>query len=255
MIIVSNNLVLNNQWYGRTINDVLRVFIIPYYTKIQKTFNQDNFSCGLVEMFESNQTPNILLNDKVSLEIEFKEPKLSPNDVNKDITIDLKEIKSLLRVNDELDVNSAKILIVKFNKDFWVLNFDFRYNKWTASVQYDRAKEFLSGCKTILRKKEYCPHVIIYLLRSTAELIIDTILSLRRQSNKRNQHKERIEKLKIPLIESHFSAEFCSMFILLSEEKNPARYASKDYTNKYEKKYFQKNILILEKEFQKISID
>ncbi|GAH20503.1 unnamed protein product, partial [marine sediment metagenome] len=114
-----------------------------------------------------------------------------------------------------------------------------------------RSQEFLSSCKTMLRKKEYCPHVLIYLIWSTAELILDVKFLLHAQKTKKT-HEARKKKLEGPLGTSLFSPEFLSLLLTHYDIKNDARYADDDYSKKYCRAFFRKQVKILEKEINQI---
>lgn len=251
MPFVPNKLVEKNEGYGRTINQFFDLWIKPYFKKKKLKFNKQKFGSALIELFDDGKKPKIRLNNEVKIEIEFKKPKIKPEDVGKNIPVDLKEIKSLSWSEKGLDENSAKVLVARFNKHWWILNFDFRYNKGNAKKILTRAQEFLSSCKTILRKKEYCPHVLIYLIWSTAELILDAKFLLHAQKTKKT-HQARKEKLEGPLGDSFFSPEFSSLLLIHYDIKNDARYAGDDYSKKYDRAFFRKQVKILEKEINSI---
>ena len=149
-----------------------------------------------------------------------------------------------------MDENSAKVLLVRFNKDWWILNFDFLYNQGDAKKKIGRAQEFLSACKTMLRKKEYSPHVLIYLIWSTAELILDAKFLLHGQKTK-NDHDERKKKLISPIGNSFFSPNFQSLLLTLYKIRNGARYGNKDYSRKYSIKDFRAYVKTLGEEMRK----
>lgn len=251
MLFVQNSSVEKNENYGRTINEIFDLWIKPYFKKKNQEFDKQKFGAALIELFDDRREPKIRLNEEVKIEIEFHSPKIKPEDVGKQISVDLKEIKNLSWSQRGLNENSAKILVVRFNEDWWFLNFDFRYNQGNTKKKLHRAKEFLSGCKTMLRKKEYVPHVLIYLIWSTAELILDRKFLLHAQKTK-NNHYERRKKLEGPLGTSFFSHEFSTLLLTLYSIKNGARYADNDYTDKYSRKDLQRQVKILEKEITRI---
>lgn len=251
MPLVQNKLVEKNEGYGRTINQFFDLWIKPDFKKKKRKFEKEKFGAALIELFDNGRKPKIRLNQEVKIEIEFHSPKIKPEDVGKQIPIDLKEIKGLSWSQKGLDENSAKVLVARFNKDWWILNFDLRYNQGNVKKILGRAQEFLSGCKTVLRKKEYCPHVLIYLIWSVAELILDAKLLLHTQKTKKS-HRKRKEKLKSPLGVSFFSPEFSSLLLTLYSIKNGARYADGDYSKKYDQKSLRKQVRILEKEIERI---
>jgi len=253
---VNNKLVEENEGYGRTINQFLTLFIGPYFKEWGRVFNKQKFRIALIELFDEGRKPKIKIGKNVQVEVTFKHPKIKPEDVGKQIPIDLRDIKDITWPSTGLSEDSAKILVMRFNKDWWILDFDFRYNKGNAQKKLSRAREFLSSSKTIVRKKEYSPHVSIYLLWATAELIFDVKLMLHAQEVKgnKNAHGEKKKKLAGPLGEALVSPEFKNLFLNLHKRRNGARYGNKDFSKKYSIEYFRKQLRILEKEIDSINI-
>lgn len=250
-MIVNNKKVEDNEDYGRTINQCLELFVLPVYKRQNLKFEKEKFRVALVELFDDGRKPKIKLNKDVPILIEFNKRQLTKEDIGKPVSIDLREIKNISWHENLLDKDSARILVLRFNLDWWVLNFDFRYNQGTVKEKVKRAKEFLSACKTIIRKKELYPHVLVYLLWSTAELIVDSMLLLHAQKTEKN-HRARNEKIKSILGESLFSAEFSTLFLLLSNDKNPSRYGDGDYAKKYPRKLLVKHVQVIEQEISRL---
>ncbi len=249
-IVVKHEDVIQNQNYGRSINQILTWHVKPILGKGKDCFVMEDFRAVLVEMFDDGRSPLVKLNGDFKMSIEFKSPKINPSDVGKNISMDLREIKEISWVDTETDGNSGKIMIIRFNKDYWLLNFDFRYNKKDAKKKAERANEFLSVCKTVIKKKEFCPNVFVYLIWSCAELILDTKLFLFAQKPKTN-HDDRLKKLKI-WEKSFFSQEFADLFARISSVKNEARYALGGNFN-YLKKQGISDVKILQKEIRTIT--
>lgn len=249
-MIVRHADVVGNENYGRSINQILTWHVKPTLADGKSYYEMENFRAVLVEMFDDGRSPVIKLNGDFKMSIEFKSPKINPSDVGKNISMDLKEIKEISWIDAETDGNSGKILIVRFNKDYWLLNFDFRYNKKDAKKKAERAKEFLSVCQTIMRKREFCSNVLVYLIWSCAELILDTKLFLFAQKPKPT-HGDRLKKLNI-WKKSFFSQEFADLFAEISEIKNEARYVH-DGSLRYSKIKGQKAVKILKKEIASIT--
>lgn len=233
MPLVSNELVKNNAGFGRTINQCIDLFVKPYLKKSGQTYNQDTFRTALIEIFDQGRKPKVKFGTDVSIKIEFNKGRtLSKKDIGKPVTLDLREIKDISWHEGDLDVNSAKILIMRFNKGYWVLNFDFRYNQKIVEEIKARATEFLEGTKTLLRKKLFTPHVLIYLLWSAAELTLDARLRQHAQETK-NNHYVRKQLLEGGAGLSLVSRQFRDVLLKMYKIKNDARYANKDFTRKY----------------------
>ncbi len=246
-VLVPNNLVEKNEGYGRTINQFFDIWLKPYYKELRQKFDKQKFEATIIELFDDGRNPKIKLGDNAQIEIEFKKPKIKPEDVGKNISVELKEIKSVNWPSKGMDKNSAKVLLLRFNKDWWILNFDFRYNQGNAKKKIGRAEEFLSACETMLRKKDYCPHVLVYLIWSTAELILDAKFLLHAQKTN-NSHYKRQEKLKSPIGNSFFSPNFQTLLLTLYKIRNGARYGNKDYSRQYNIKDFRKYVKTLKEE-------
>lgn len=253
MPLVHNESVEKNEGYGRAINQVFDLYIRPYFKDRGHRFEWEKFRTAIIELFDDERRPRIRTGTDVPIEIVFDPQKrtVSPADVGKSTSIDLREIKKISWHEGVLDNNSAKVLVMRFNKDWWILNFDFRYNQGTARQKLKRAQEFLSSCKTLARKRELSPHTLLYLLWSAAELIIDAKLSLHAQRTRRN-HRERQEKLKSQLGAAIFSPEFSTTFLSLSQVKNGARYGDVNYSKKYDRKSVRSMISTIEKEIPEI---
>lgn len=248
MPVVSNKLVKNNTGFGRTINQCIDLFIKPYLKESGQAYSQDTFRTALIEIFDQGRKPKVQFGTDVSIKIEFKQGRvLSKKDIGKPITLDLREIKDISWHEGDLDANSAKILIMRFNKDYWVLNFDFRYNQKIVKEIKARAAEFLGGTKTLLRKKVFTPHVLIYLLWSAAELTFDARLRQHAQETK-NKHYVREQSLKGGTGQSLVSREFRDVLLEMYKIKNDARYANKDFTGKYDRKELKRIYRTIAKE-------
>lgn len=107
--------------FGKVINKVRK----EYVKSELKQRNLDNFTAAAIEIFEDNKH-KVYLDNEIQISIEFKNKKISPDDTGKNINIDLQEIKNLSWKDPKLTKNSAKILIVHFNKDWWVYWADFK---------------------------------------------------------------------------------------------------------------------------------
>ena len=120
-IFVQNQNVESNQSFGQVINKVKDQFVIPElkHRKIA------DFKAAGVEIFNDGKY-KVYLDNEVQILIEFKNKKISPSDTGKAINVDLQEIKNLSWSDPNLIKNSAKILIIHFNKDWWIYWADFK---------------------------------------------------------------------------------------------------------------------------------
>lgn len=123
-IFVQNENVKNNQSFGQLINKVNKEYIEPEL----KQRKLSDFASAGIELLP-NGTKKVYLNDEVQLLLEFKKKRVNPNDVGKPISIDLHEIKDIKWHDKKLDRNSAKILVIHFNKDWWIWVADFKNRK------------------------------------------------------------------------------------------------------------------------------
>lgn len=250
MIIIPNKEVENSQNYWNSIQQALSLWINPYLEENKKVW----FRIALIELFDDKRWSKLYFDNEVRLEIEFNKEILTDATIGSKYQPNLIDIKDITWVIDDLDWNSAKILIFKYDQDNWILDFDFRYNQSDAKRSINRAYEFLYSAKCIVWWTEYTPNVLIYLLWSVAELIIDAKLSLLAQRPENNKsHTEK--KTKVILLESFFSSEFSSLFLEISWIKNSARYADFDHKNSFpDCDIFNQKIDILEREISTIQL-
>lgn len=123
-IFIPHNNVESNQSFGQAINKARVEYIEPELRRRNIT----SFTVAGVEIL-GDKSRKVYLNGEVQLIIEFKDRKIKPSDTSKPIKIDLHEIKNVKWHSKKLDKNSAKILIVRFNNDWWILDMDFKKNK------------------------------------------------------------------------------------------------------------------------------
>jgi len=133
---IPNKNVKNDVSFGEIVNQIVKDFIRSELKKRKIT----QWSNALIEIFDDGKT-KIALDDEVKMIMEFKKPKVKQNDVGRPITVNLKEIKNLTWDKTNVDKKSAKILILHFNKNWWVLNTDFRNNK-TLKEKYKVKRTF-----------------------------------------------------------------------------------------------------------------
>ncbi|MFH1128004.1 MAG: hypothetical protein V1699_01130 [Candidatus Omnitrophota bacterium] len=246
-MIVPAKLVEENKDFGRTINQLIEIFI----NKEMKKRNINEFRVAIVEIFDDGKLPKVYLNEEAKFRLSFKNKKLDQNSIGQ-IIRDLREIKEIEWHEGVLDKDSAKFFIIKWNKDYWILDFDFRYNKGTAKTRLERAKEFLECVKYLDVSKT--PHPIIYLLWSVCELIIDSELYLLPQQKPKKAHRDRKEKIeKFGSTSNIFSQDFIDIFNKFSEEKNNARYGG-EIKMPVDKDFVNNTIKIIERTIQDIQI-
>lgn len=125
MLIIPNQNVVNNESFGQFINKLKDEFIEPELRKR----NASLFSSALIEVL-SDDSSNVYLDDEFELVVEFKEKKLNPNDLGKNITLDIKDIEDVNWKNKNINKNSAIILVIRFNDNWWLLKADFKTHKY-----------------------------------------------------------------------------------------------------------------------------
>jgi hypothetical protein len=123
-IFVPHENVEKGQSFGQLINSVQKEYITP---ELQKR-GLNTFAVALVEIPLNGSGP-VHLDDEVTLSIGFKNRKVNPADAGKPLTIDLHEIKDIDWQSGKLDPKTAKILLVRFSKDWWILKADFKKRK------------------------------------------------------------------------------------------------------------------------------
>jgi len=120
-IFVPNENVNNDRSFGQVINKVNREYLEP---ELKRRKVAGFVSAGIE--ISPNGTYKVYLNNEVQLMLEFKNRKVSPKNVGKPININLHEVKDVKWHDKNLSKDSAKILVVHFNKDWWILSTDFK---------------------------------------------------------------------------------------------------------------------------------
>ncbi|MFY9493204.1 MAG: hypothetical protein WAP55_01890 [Minisyncoccia bacterium] len=123
-IFVPNENIEKNQSYGQAINRAVKEFIEPEL----KRLSLKNFNVAGVEIMPDGNR-RISFDSSVQIMLEFKSRKLSPNDTGKPIKIDLQELKDVKWHDPTLGKESARILVVRFSKDWWIWDADFKKMK------------------------------------------------------------------------------------------------------------------------------
>lgn len=243
-IIIPDKLVKEDNGYGRTINQLMEIFVLKKMKK--RKIKEEDFKAAIVEIFNDSREPKVHLNEEAKFVFSYKDK--APNEKGP-IQVKLEELKDIKWHDKELDSNSARFFILKWNENYWVLNFDFRYNKAIVKEKIERAKEFLNASKK-LNINDFL-NVLIYNLWSCAELIIDAKLFLIAQlSQNTTEHKERKKQLrKFRKTSNIFSDEFCDYFLKLSSDKNNARYGGK-IKNKFTETFASQIMEVFKKELE-----
>lgn len=135
----------SNLSFGQLINNIKNEYID---TELKRR-NMKSFGSAGIEFF-NNGTHKVYLNDEIQATIEFKNKKFKHSDQGKQIKIDLHDIKNLKWSDKQLATNSAKILIIHFNKDWWIYYADFKKNK-------NLEKKFVVTQTFKLRSGSYLP--------------------------------------------------------------------------------------------------
>lgn len=243
---ISNTLVKENSGYGRTINQLMEIFVLKEMQS--REIREKEFQAVIVEIFGDGRKPKIYLNEEAIFVLSYKDR--APNELGP-IKVNLDELKNIEWDDKVLDSNSAKFFILRWNND-WILHFDFRYNKTLANQRLTLAKNFLYVTKDI--KPDFL-NVIIYNLWSCGELIVDIKLLLMAQLPKdENRHARRNYQLKkFKKTSDIFSNDFCDYFLKLSSDKNAARYGG-IIKNKFTADFVSNIINVFEQELDSIRI-
>lgn len=125
VIFVPNKNVESNLNFGQVINKVNKEYIEPEL----KQRKVADFTAAGVEILQ-NGTHKVYLDSEVQLILEFKNRRINPSDTGKPISINLREIKDVKWHDKKLNKTSAKILVVHFNKDWWIWSADFKNRKY-----------------------------------------------------------------------------------------------------------------------------
>src|SRR3989344_7197404 len=123
-IFIPNENIEKDQNFGQAVNKAVKEYIKPEL----RCRNLKGFGSAGIEIF-SNGTHKVYFDNDVQIMLEFKNRKLNPNNTGKSVNVDLHEINDVKWHDKELNKNSAKILIIHFNKNWWIWGADFKKNK------------------------------------------------------------------------------------------------------------------------------
>lgn len=170
--------------------------------------------------------------------------------------IDLPDIKDISWDHHELGYSSKskKILIAKWG-DYWLIKYDFRLNKIKTKELLKRAREFESACKSELDSENLRPHVLVYILWSCGELIMDAHFTLSALSIRKNHEDRKNELDEGRLGHAVLSNDFIRNFRQLAEWKDGARYGSIDLSKKATAKVLSEMLGVIEKELENKEFD
>ncbi|RJQ28690.1 hypothetical protein C4571_03080, partial [Candidatus Parcubacteria bacterium] len=166
-IFIPNENIEKNQSFGQAANKAIKEYIEPELKRLSLT----GFSAAGIEIL-SDGTHKVCLDQDVQIMLEFKNKKIKPSDTGKAINVDLHEIKNVKWHDQKLSKSSAKILVVHFNKDWWIWDADFKKIKeleekfrvttthkirgggyLPLGMRRQEKKEFLQGWRTGLDKE------------------------------------------------------------------------------------------------------
>lgn len=250
---VPHGKVLDDVGLGKTINQLVTMFIKPELNRRGRF----DFRAAIIEMFDDGRDPIVHLDSEAKFMLGFRQGSVSESDVGKIKSVSLKDIESIHAVEEGMDPDSAKVFIIKWGKPkitHWVLSYDFRYNKGTAKEKLARATEFVAAAKLLNPGDHF--HVMIYLIWSALELLLDVRLYLLPNHKPAPFHKDRDKKLKkLSASTNIFSDDFCKAYTLFSRRKNKARYGEKvTVTRSFNISYFATTIAMLEVDIASINL-
>ena len=114
-IFIPNENIKKNLSFGQAVNKAIKEYVEPEL----KRRNLKGFGAVGIEILADGSS-KIFLDNEVVISIEFKDKKLNPSDTGKNINVDLQEIKNLKWADKNVSKKSAKILIVRFNQNWWI---------------------------------------------------------------------------------------------------------------------------------------
>lgn len=166
-IFIPNENIEKNQSFGQAVNKAVKEYIKPEL----KRLDLKGFGAAGIEILPDG-THKVYLDQNVQIMLEFKNRKINPNDTGKAINVDLHEIKDVKWHDQKLSKDSARILVVHFNKDWWIWDADFKEIKeleeefkvttthkirgggyLPLEMRKQEKKDFLQGWRTGLEKE------------------------------------------------------------------------------------------------------
>ncbi|MCC7432269.1 hypothetical protein IT412_01965, partial [Candidatus Peregrinibacteria bacterium] len=252
-IIVGDEFVQKNEEYGRTINQIVEFFISP----VLKEKKRSEFHAAYVELFDDGRPNRVLLDGEVKF-VAVLSPELQKKlkKIKKISGFQLSQITDITFSPTIATPNAAKILLIKWNKDLWVLNFDFRYNLDNLKRCLSLIPEYLASAQSAYQKQHF--NSAIFNLWAGTELLVDAkyCQEYRKMAAPKSRHYERLDKVStLPI----FTDDFKSLFVFLSKNYQIARYpgtAKIDFSTAPfpEKDFFENAIRLLNEEFKKLLI-
>lgn len=166
-IFIPNENIEKHQSFGQAVNKAVKEYIDPEL----KHLGRKGFGAAGIEILPDGKH-KVYLDQDIQIMLEFKNKKINPNDTGKAINVDLHEIKDVKWHDQKLSRDSAKILVVRFNKDWWIWGADFKNNKeleekfkvttthkirgggyLPLEMRKQEKKDFLRGWRTGLEKE------------------------------------------------------------------------------------------------------
>jgi len=120
-IFVPNKNVSEGVSYGQAINKALKEYVQPEL----KHRGMTTFSTAGIEILKGGKS-RVFLDGEVEVFIEFKNGKINPGDVGKDVKVSLEDIKDIGWQVPKTRNGAARIFLTRFNQDWWI---------WDANLQ------------------------------------------------------------------------------------------------------------------------
>jgi hypothetical protein len=174
--IVQNSLVQENEGFGRTINQLIELFVDPEIKKRGKK----GFQVAVIELFDDERKSKVYLDEDAPVfELKMKKSTFNKNSIGKTFKANLNEIQSIRVTDEKLDQDSAKVFLVKWGGEppsYWILGYDFRYNKGHVKTILNRTTEIIAAVARISLTQSST--VVLALLTSAFEMVVDAYLFL-----------------------------------------------------------------------------
>ncbi|MGB0757355.1 MAG: hypothetical protein ACPGO5_02770 [Patescibacteria group bacterium] len=123
-IFIPDKNIKSNDSFGQAVNKAH----LDYINSELKNRKLKGFTVAGVEIILSGKH-KVYFDGEVQMSIEFKDKKLKPSDKGKNISLNLHDIKDIKWQDPKLKKNAARILIWRFNNDWWIWDADFKQNK------------------------------------------------------------------------------------------------------------------------------
>ncbi len=216
-IIVRQQDVAANENYGRTINHTIELFI----NRELAQRGQKQFKVAQIELSPNSGVPPIVKLDKeVQFFAEFHEETLTPDMIGSTVTTELSKLKNVTYDPNSFSKNTGKIFLLRWNENFWIIDFNFEYYSEYLHDCTERLQQFIRSIE-LLSDESNVEGVLVFLMFSACELLTDALYCKAHRDQTPANHKERLSC-------NQGDSDFQNLHRFLYDNYQKARYAREE---------------------------